>query len=514
MSTLPPAPRVCLRGSVEFLLPSHVRYYLLLPSHVRYYLHYPDGLKVGMSILMATEIEIAATDQSVVLRSAPRQTFKESHDEKFSPAELKSRKPSVSDDYLNDGTDSGYATKSGTPESDYFSTGFALPASKLQIWPRIIKLKVFDEKAIPPLTWKRFNDLSELFSKPLYEHLANSKVRYRALSIKLKVLGPEHSQSKPWIVVQCDKPIAKRVRQFFNIRWVRTEYHPPIPEASCPCFGVLVCERPPRPIAGNGSIDVFGLPSLPGIATGALIGCMMIRLSKEYGSMAATIGGLVKVSMPDKSSQIYGLTAGHIISKTLYEDNLDDQQEVEGEAGDDDDEPLEPWNTDPEVFKLGVPYEDGTFSESAFSQASPSLKSPRARPLVYRDKGPWQKIGSIASYSKNDPAGGQNLDWALVDINPMHIPVDLFGARSNMGIMHTNTSSETRWNNPMSMGPDRKVTLMSVMSGVKNGELTTSCSYLMLAPSKRLVKAYTLVLSDGTGENQRNTLRLMALKSS
>jgi hypothetical protein len=94
----------------------------------------------------------------------------------------------------------------------------------------------------------------------------------------------------------------------------------------------------------------------------------------------------------------------------------------------------------------------------------------------------------------------------------MHIPVDLFGARSNMGIIHTNTSSETRWNSPMSMGPDRKVTLMSVMSGVKNGELTTSCSYLMLAPSKRLVKAYTLVLSDGTGENQRNTLRLMALK--
>lgn len=489
MSTLPPAPRVCLRGSVEFLL----------PSHVRYYLHYPDGLKVGMSILMATEIEIAATDQSVVLRSAPRQTFKESHDEKFSPAELKSRKPSVSDEYLNDGTDSGYATKSGTPESDYFSTGFALPASKLQIWPRIIKLKVFDEKAIPPLTWKRFNDLNELFSKPLYEHLTNSKVRYRALSIKLKVLGPEYSQSKPWIVVQCDKPIAKRVRQFFNVRWVRTEYHPPIPEASCPSFGVLVCERPPRPIAGKGPIDVFGEATCTGITPGTLPGCMMIRLSEEYGSRIATVGGLVKISMPNNSSRICGLTAGHIISRASYEDSLDDHQEMEDEAGDDD-EPIELRNTDPAVFELELPYKDGTYGGSAFSSSSPSLKGPRTRPLATRNMGHWQKVGSIIRYSKNDPTGGQNLDWALINIDPLHFPLDIFRPGPNKGTVQTSTSSEPGFNDPMSMGPDRKVIIMSTMSGVKNGELTTSCSYLMLAPSKRLVKAYTLVLSDGAGE--------------
>jgi hypothetical protein len=450
-----------------------------------------------MSILTATEIEVAATDQSVALRSALSRALKESNlnDEKSSLAKLESPKPSVSVNYLNSGTDSGYATQSGTPETGCFSTGFALPERKLQLWPRIIKLKVFDEKAIPLLTWKRFHDLNELFSKPLYEHLANSKVRYRALSIKLKVLGPDQSQSKPWIVVQCDKSVTKRVRRFFNQSWIKTEYHPLIPEASCPCFGVLVCAKPPRPIAGDVSIDVFGRP----IWSGKSPGCMVITLPMEYGRghRIATVGGLVKVSMQGNSSQIYGLTAGHVLSKVLYEDSLDDHQAMEAEIGNGgDNEALEPWNTDAELFELDALCQDGTFGKSAFSS---SLKSPNTVPLLTRDIDHWPKVGSIARCSKNDPTGGQNLDWALIDINP-HFPVELFGSRPGRGIIQTNASSDPRCGGPISMGPDRKVTLMSAMSGVKNGELTTSCSYLMLPPSKGLVKAYTLVLSDGTGE--------------
>jgi hypothetical protein len=112
-----------------------------------------------MSTLMATEIEIVETNQSVILHSGTRPIVKESHDEKGFPARLESRKTSFSDHDLNDGRD---------------SASFALLASKLQIWPRIIKLKDFDEKAIKPLTWKRFNDLNKPFFKPLYEHLAKS----------------------------------------------------------------------------------------------------------------------------------------------------------------------------------------------------------------------------------------------------------------------------------------------------------------------------------------------------
>jgi hypothetical protein len=123
---------------------------------------------------MATEIEIVETNQSVILHSGTRPIVKESHDEKGFPARLESRKTSFSDHDLNDGRDSGYGTKSRAPESDCFSASFALLASKLQIWPRIIKLKDFDEKAIKPLTWKRFNDLNKPFFKPLYEHLAKS----------------------------------------------------------------------------------------------------------------------------------------------------------------------------------------------------------------------------------------------------------------------------------------------------------------------------------------------------
>jgi hypothetical protein len=43
---------------------------------------------MGMSTLMATEIEIVETNQSAVLRSGLPATIKESHDEKFSPARL------------------------------------------------------------------------------------------------------------------------------------------------------------------------------------------------------------------------------------------------------------------------------------------------------------------------------------------------------------------------------------------------------------------------------------------
>jgi hypothetical protein len=172
---------------------------------------------------------------------------------------------------------------------------------------------------------------------------------------------------------------------------------------------------------------------------------------------------------------------------------------MEDEAGDDD-EPIELRNTDPAVFELELPYKDGTYGGSAFSSSSPSLKGPRTRPLATRNMGHWQKVGSIIRYSKNDPTGGQNLDWALINIDTLHFPLDIFRPGPNKGTVQTSTSSEPGFNDPMSMGPDRKVIIMSTMSGVKNGELTTSCSYLMLAPSKRLVKAYTLVLSDGAGE--------------
>jgi hypothetical protein len=212
--------------------------------------------------------------------------------------------------------------------------------------------------------------LIELFSKPLCDHLTKSNLKYRPFSLKLKVLGESEELSNPWIVVQCDKAVSKNVRKFFNQQVVRMEYRPRDPDSSFPSFDIYArsedCATP--------------LPALCGLR---------IRVGGGDESRFATIGGLIKVSMPGGRPMLYGMTAGHVVPELQYE--MLDGQEISCGGGSD--------NGDEEDFEL-----DLSSGLATPTSGKPEDKNCSKQPLI-----PWLKIGHIAMASHNSLEDGQTL---------------------------------------------------------------------------------------------------------
>jgi hypothetical protein len=100
--------------------------------------------------------------------------------------------------------DSGYASKTSTPDGSLvknqhgFADEFLAPFGG-RFSRKTVKLRTFD-RPIPESIQNRFYDLKELFDRPLYNYLAEKKVKFTAISIKLKVWGKTKSlQSHGWL---------------------------------------------------------------------------------------------------------------------------------------------------------------------------------------------------------------------------------------------------------------------------------------------------------------------------
>ena len=187
-----------------------------------------------------------------------------------------------------DSSDSGYASTGNTTDGSTtehpqdFADGVALPSRSF--FERKAKLSVFHNE-IPQLTQHRFHDLHELFERPLCDYLIRAKVKLNPISVKLQVLGESEATAKPWIVVLCNETASKKIRRFFNQQQIRAEYQPSNPDSSLPSFEVLVCKRPPRPMA---STEIYGDYDERSTTCGRII-----KVGEAHQACFATLGGVV-----------------------------------------------------------------------------------------------------------------------------------------------------------------------------------------------------------------------------
>lgn len=102
----------------------------------------------------------------------------------------------------------------------------------------------------------------------------------------------------------------------------------------------------------------------------------------------------------------------------------------------------------------------------------------------------------------NSPDDALNLDWALIDIDGplLYRPNLLVVADQNHG--HSIHGELIELHDKTVDAPGgQPVMVLTGTGGVKEGRLSTSLSFLMLAPGKRLTEAYTLTLCGGSGMN-------------
>ena len=404
----------------------------------------------------------------------------------------------------SEGTDSGYASTETTPEDKSLQrvcTEGVTVASRTLFRSKTTKLKVF-HKEIPRHVYHRFYDLLELFSEPLYQHLRDKGVTPGAISIKLKALGESEVLAKPWIVVLTDGKASKRARQFFKSPQIKSQYQPHSEDPLFPSFDVIVCSLPPRPIALGKSpvhrslasmnassplIKVYGHPSDSDTVCGSIV-----RVGEQAHGLVATLGGIIKIERFDGTYVLYAMTASHVATPDQREEDNYGSVTSWEDADIEDEE----FFLDEEEFGLedlpNTPYDQSRLGNEP--EILPDLSSSI-------DQNPWWTIGRMIVTSQIEEVDKPNLDWALVAFH------DPFFYRPNLLLLpdahdqapQINFSTETE----SIIGSDTSecpVYLLGGPSGLKRGVMSSTWSYLMVSPSQKLTKHFSLALSDGSGE--------------
>ncbi|PVH73592.1 hypothetical protein DL98DRAFT_367345, partial [Cadophora sp. DSE1049] len=384
------------------------------------------------------------------------------------------------------GTDSGYASMTdGSPRSFCKGSieGIAIPGSKL--WSQKVKLKVFS-KPLSEAAENRFADLMEFIPKGLEEYISRARLAVKPYSIFLKVLGEDEATAKPWIFIQCDKALTRKIKQFFKQDHIKSEYHPTSNDELQPPFRVFLCERPPRKIAAT---DVYAQSHF-GLTSSSASCCIKV-IDPSGSSRIGTLGGLIKITAGDGNFNLFGMTAGHIFAS---DDFLDDESELYESMDEDTDEDENSSTDDEEVVELDLgSLDDG---ESISSQD----EKIETRTELEDDDMPtlsWTKMGRLQDMSVNTIDNGMNLDWALITIDDLLLYRGITGT-DPIHKMQENAELKEPLELPNQRRSSQAVTLCGGTSGTKEGILSASWSYLQLSPGKALVRTYTLTLSDHT----------------
>ena len=428
-------------------------------------------------------------------------------------------KPSPSTSKPFDGTDSGYASFSPTPEKG------TLPQTFLKRTPK--KLSIF-EKDVPDAVRNRFHDLCVLFNEPLYRYLGKHEVIFTAISIKLKYAGESEATAKPWIIVQCDERASKKVRRFFNQQQLKAQYQPRDAQFADVHFGLLVHGRPPEEMATDPEHYICG--DMWDEAT-TLCG-KPIKVCTSNATRLATLGGLIKVVRSDVI-QLYGMTAGHVIPRTDFDREVgDDEGQAGGKQSTEDESSTvdntsvagateyEPFNEASVTFDQGFDGDehDGDHDESSeqgedkeeyeldlgsvrrqqgTNNFDPTALSQRLRRNDLL-RSHWPKLGHLALVSYQS-ASNNDLDWALIQFqdpktcrpNLLVFPEHTyeFGVSASLIESPPRLTTATR---------SRDVLILSGMAGLKRGKLATSFGYLMIGPVKQFNEIYHVSMSEGS----------------
>ncbi|KAK4206089.1 hypothetical protein QBC37DRAFT_301498 [Rhypophila decipiens] len=199
-------------------------------------------------------------------------------------------------------TDSGYASLASTPTQDK---------------DQAFKLKQFSAIEVPKNLDSRFFDLKVLYSQQLLQSISKDRKNRGGISMKLKYMGVDEKGAKPYIVIHCDKRVAKRVRKFFNQKHVLEDLGSD--------FQVHIVEGSLVSLAGLGNIIVWGhKPDHTLCGTGLVL----TRDEQPGNPTVATLGGIILVKF-GTALMFYGVTAGHAIARAYEEDPDSDHEEDE-----------------------------------------------------------------------------------------------------------------------------------------------------------------------------------------
>ncbi|MCJ1379601.1 hypothetical protein MMC17_002703 [Xylographa soralifera] len=412
--------------------------------------------------MVAAPLYPAMTTPDAVPKASPNAMTTTNSRRSSPPAAVDTSKSPLLED-ASEGTDPGYASiadvPEGTPENsrDGFNSEILLPPLSL-FKRKVTKLSVVD-KPIALQTMNRFNDLNELFGKELYNYLANTNIKYSAVSIKLKVFGEDENTAKPGIVVLCDKVVMKRVRRFFNQPQVKLEYQPCDASLCLPSFEIVVCDRPPKLMSSATNANLYGDP-----------------LWYDEKGRVATLDGIVIITSMEGNVMLLGMTVGHIFREERpNEDDLD--LEEKNNKFDNDEE----WFFDEvESFKLDLPLEEvQVLSQPNFAGDTQDIEGYPTQSNML-----WSNIGNVVEVSRDNLGNQADLDWALIRFaDPLHYHPNLIGK-----------SPIDACEEPMESEQSQPVLLVGGTKGLKIGLLSMSKSFLMLASGGGFVATYALLI--------------------
>lgn len=381
--------------------------------------------------------------------------------------------------------DSGYGSVSTVSSTDCLGS----PHQQFKT-----KLKIYDRE-IDSAHHRRFNDLKELLDNPLYDYLSKGKVNIGVISLKLRVLGKDEAQAKPWIIVFCDEKISRRARRFFDQKHIKELCRGGSSPPDMPSFEVLVCGRRPILKTREGMTTVIGTAMSSDVASLDTFCGLPILYEVAGKDCFGTLGGLVEIGNHHGEHRLYGLTAAH--NFTLTQNEVSEHQ------------PLAHVSMDVD-FSVSMTADGG---QSDLSSEEDLELEPSSEQYVFLDeeadripKAIGQDIkGKLSTFnlghlSSINSAEAKNLDWALIELT---IPVPdtlrpntFFKDNSLCAVQGIGHLSARDIGEPLERV---NVSLLS-SNGQKSGQLSRTSDAVIVAPGTSFTEVYTLVLSNGAGK--------------
>ncbi|KAH8649062.1 hypothetical protein BX600DRAFT_474459 [Xylariales sp. PMI_506] len=425
-------------------------------------------------------------------------------------------------------TDSGYFTQTPTPDrnSKQSSRSSSNAVDRLTTQTRVLRsstnplqeLSEFDIQ-VDAATISRFSNIQPQIERALLKYVHKTPGKFRAMAIRLMVLGASAAQAKPHIVVLVAEEQYKRARKFFDKSSVQSLVRPR--DETLPSFEVLIYARPPeQKQAEHDNIDVL-IPMINGdlgFTTETFCGAPIIIRHLSGAEKRATFGGIIKVVDQHGNLKLYGLTAGHVVGDS--DDYVSVQSSSDMNPRDDDlvlsdsePESESESDTDCDVDEL----ENLSNKSSKQSHDAATSWDQGDKVLMFQDSNTaWSSVElrSMGMISKDSPQMHDQsdeqtpdvqayLDWALIDMStykPNHLRPRARGFDDSTNPVQSTSGDLVK---PLSKssykGVRRSVVVISGSEGPKRGTISALPSRILLGPGKEFVDTLVVNLDAGKG---------------
>ncbi|KAK4454177.1 hypothetical protein QBC34DRAFT_433766 [Podospora aff. communis PSN243] len=341
----------------------------------------------------------------------------------------------------------------------------------------------FQDMPVPENLKSRFRDFRLLYSSAFLKAMSRKDRPLDGIGMTPMYLGNTQVDAQLYVVVECEKQLAKRVKKFFSQKKIREFLGPDfkvrIITTGLPLLGVTALPAGLLPLAGSGPrIEIYRDSS---IQSNTLCGTSIQMRCDTLASPAfATLGGLLEVFKEGKTT-IYGLTAGHSLRKVHA---AHDESTISTEGGDSE----EDWDDDSD-YDLA---EDDDFVQILDVPSTPGMELPND---ADDGQNAWNQqqslLGTISDCTSLTPptpqAGNGNRDWALALIPADQCLPNRIGARDVwMGVTEMDLSSPQQVSALTGRGPRR-------------GKLTCNRSTVLIPPGDAFVETLDFLPIAGDG---------------